>query len=132
MGPDPGGSGARDRVAGRASAPADVAQLVAHPTCNRAVTGSSPVVGSGEKKAPTAVCGRGLLHERGSCASGAQPAAAGVGSEEAGASVETGASPGAGVSVDAGASVDAGVSVEAGVSLGAGVSEEVGAGVADE
>src|SRR3954470_17711535 len=26
--------------------PADVAQLVAHPTCNRAVRGSSPLVGS--------------------------------------------------------------------------------------
>src|SRR5690348_10346747 len=36
--------------------PADVAQLVAHPTCNRKVAGSSPAVGSFDQACDLVVC----------------------------------------------------------------------------
>src|SRR5688500_2270080 len=47
---------------GRLARPADVAQLVAHPTCNRAVRGSSPLVGSTTRPGPLRI--HGSTHPR--------------------------------------------------------------------
>src|SRR5688500_3601096 len=47
---------------GRLARPADVAQLVAHPTCNRAVRGSSPLVGSTTRPDPLRI--HGSTHPR--------------------------------------------------------------------
>ena len=46
---------------GGSSCPADVAQLVAHPTCNRAVAGSSPAVGSSPESGGGVAPSRGDL-----------------------------------------------------------------------